>query len=360
MELMTIVRFAVGLAVLILGADTLVKGAARLAAAAGVSALVIGLTVVAFGTSAPEVAVAVQSALAGAPDVALGNVVGSNIFNVLFILGLGSLIVPLVVSAQLVRVDVPVMIGVSVLVLVLGADGHVGWIDGTLLLLGAIGYTTFLLRTGRRQRKAVPPGSPTDRNGPWRDLLLVAVGLALLVLGARWLLDGAVAMASAIGVSELVIGLTVVAAGTSLPEVATSLAASLRGERDIAVGNIVGSNIFNLLLVLGLAGVTAPGGVGVSPGALTFDIPVMIVVAVACLPIFFTGYVIERWEGAVFLAYYVLYAAILFLQATRHDAVEMLEDVILLFVAPLTVMTLVVVAGRELRTRRNRRTEADD
>lgn len=347
-----IIQFGAGLVLLILGANTLVKGAARLARAAGVSPLVVGLTVVAVGTSSPEVAVAIQSALAGANDVALGNVVGSNIFNVLFVLGLASVVTPLVVSTQLVRVDVPVMIGVSFLVLLLGLDGRMGPVDGAVLLVGVVLYTVFLVRLGRRQRARSPRLAEPPERRLLTDGLLILLGLALLVLGSRWLLRAAVAIAASLGVSELVIGLTVVAAGTSLPEVATSLAAGLRGERDMAVGNIVGSNIFNLLLVMGLAAVAAPGGVTVSTGALTFDIPVMIAVAVACLPIFFTGYVIARWEGTVFLAFYALYATILFLQATNHDAAEMLEDVMTLFVLPLTGITLVVVAGRELKAMR--------
>lgn len=345
-----IVQFGAGLALLILGANTLVKGASRLAAARGVSPLVVGLTVVAVGTSSPEVAVAVQSTLAGANDVALGNVVGSNIFNVLFVLGLTSVITPLVVSTQLIRVDVPVMIGVSLLALLLGLDGRVGRVDGAVLLVGVVLYIVFLVRLGRRQRARAPrPETPPRRRRLLTDVLLILLGLALLVLGSQWLLNSAVAIAASLGVSELVIGLTMVAAGTSLPEVATSLAAALRGERDMAVGNVVGSNIFNLLLVLGLAAVAAPDGVTVSPGALTFDIPVMIAVAIACLPIFFTGYVIARWEGTVFLVFYALYATILFLQATNHDAAEMLEDVMTLFVLPLTGITLAVVAARALR-----------
>ena len=353
---MTVLFFVAGGALLIAGAELLVRGASRLAAAAGVSPLVVGLTVVAFGTSAPELAVTVGSAYAGRADVALGNVIGSNIFNVLFILGLSALIAPLAVAHQLVRLDVPLMIGVSLLTLLLSLDGRVGRADGLLLCAGIITYTAFLVRQSRRETADVRAEyqdafgrEPRDRSRWLLNVGAVGLGLALLVLGARWLVAAAVASAAALGVSELVIGLTIVAAGTSLPEVATSVLAAIRGERDIAVGNVVGSSIFNLLAVLGLGSVIAPGGVPVPPGALTFDMPVMIAVAVATLPIFFTGYTIARWEGAVFLAYYVAYTAYLVLDAAEHDALPAFGAAMAWFALPLTALTLVVFAVRAFR-----------
>ena len=353
---MTVLFFVAGGALLIGGAELLVRGASRLAAAAGVSPLVVGLTVVAFGTSSPELAVTVGSAYTGQSDVALGNVVGSNIFNVLFILGLSALIAPLVVAQQLVRLDVPLMIGASLLTLLLSLDGRVGRADGLLLCAGGVTYTMFLIRQSRREAAAVREEyrdafgrEPQGRNLWLLNLGAVVTGLALLVLGARWLVDAAVATAAALGVSELVIGLTIVAAGTSLPEVATSVLAAARGERDIAVGNVIGSNIFNLLAVLGVGSVIAPGGVPVSPGALTFDMPVMIAVAVATLPIFFTGYAIARWEGAVFLAYYAAYTTYLVLDAAEHAALPAFGAAMAWFALPLTALTLVLVALRAFR-----------
>lgn len=348
--------FALGLVLLVAGAELLVRGASRLAAALGVSPLVIGLTVVAFGTSAPEMAVSVQSALAGQADIAYGNVVGSNIFNVLFILGLSAIIAPLVVHLQLVRVDVPVMIVVSGLSLVLSLDLRISRLEGCVLVVGILVYTTWLLRTSRRvqeadaerNHRAGRPGAGS-RIG---NLGRVVVGLGLLVLGSRWLVGGAVATARYFGVSELVIGLTIVAAGTSLPEVATSVLASVRGERDIAVGNVVGSNIFNILAVLGAAAAVSPVGVPVAEAALDFDAPVMVAVAIACLPIFFTGYTISRWEGFVFLGYYGAYTAYLILASSEHDALSAFSQVMMLFVVPLTVLTLVVVTVRASRQRR--------
>ena len=363
MEHGTVLLFVGGGALLVAGAELLVRGASRVAIAAGISPLVIGLTVVAFGTSSPEVAVSIGSAFTGQPDVAIGNVIGSNIFNVLFILGLSALIVPLVVAQQLVRLDVPLMIAMSVLTLILALDGRIGRIDGALLCAAIVAYTMFLIRQSRRETADVRAeyeeafGRAPRRRGAWLlDIGMIVVGLMLLVLGARWLVDAAVITATVLGVSELVIGLTVVAAGTSLPEVATSVLAAVRGERDIAVGNVVGSNLFNLLAVLGLASVVAPDGLSVSPGALTFDMPVMIAVAVATLPVFFTGYTIERWEGAVFLSYYIAYTTYLVLDATQHEALGAFGAAMAWFLLPLTVLTLAVVTARAVR--RDRATAA--
>jgi cation:H+ antiporter len=360
MDVVTLAFFVGGLILLIAGAEILVRGASKLAAAIGISPLVIGLTVVAYGTSAPELAVSVQSAFSGQAELALGNVVGSNIFNVLFILGLSALIAPLVVSQQLVRLEVPLMIGVSLLMAILALDGNLGRLDGALLFAGVVTYTVFAIRQSRKESKQIQDeyakeygNGKSQSKAQWQiNLIFIIAGLGLLVWGSRWLVNGAVAIAQAFGLSELIIGLTIVAAGTSLPEVATSIIASLRGERDIAVGNVVGSNIFNILSVLGLTGLVAPNGVNVSSAALRFDIPVMLAVAVACLPIFFTGKMIARWEGALFLAYYIAYMLYLILDATQHDALPAFSSVMMEFVVPLTVITLLIVVGRSIRAKR--------
>ena len=362
MSWMAFVLLIGGLIVLVIGAEGLVRGAGRLAAALGISPLVIGLTIVAFGTSSPELAVSVQSALSGQADIALGNVVGSNIFNVLFILGLSAVIVPLVVAQQLVRLDVPLMIGVSLLVWVLALDGTIGRWEGALLFAGILAYTIFLIWQSRREKNeavtAEYAGEYAEREArTWQHTLtnvLLAVGaLVLLVLGARWFVDGAIQLARAFGLSELIIGLTIVAAGTSMPEVATSVVAALRGERDIAVRNVVGSNIFNLLAVLGLTALVAPGeGIAVARGMITVDLLFMLAVAIACLPIFFTGHTIARWEGVVFLAYYVVYTVYLILTATQHAALDEFGTALVFFVIPLTLITLVVSVAREIRLRR--------
>ena len=279
-----------GLCVLVLGAHWLVKGASSLALAVGLSPLVIGLTVVAFGTSAPELAVSLKAGLGGHADLAVGNVVGSNVFNTLFILGAAALASPLAVSSRLVRLDVPIMIGASGLAWVFGMNGLVGRGESLFLLACMAAYTALQVRLGRKEAAASAREDATGRPGRkrkdlWRTILLVALGLGGLVLGSRWLVDGATGLARAMGVSELVIGLTIVAAGTSMPELATSVVAGLRGERDIAVGNVVGSNIFNLLGILGVAGAVSPGGLAVAGQVAGFDMPVMAGAAVACLPV---------------------------------------------------------------------------
>jgi len=359
---MTILFLSIGLVFLVVGAEALVRGASSLAGKAGIAPLTIGLTVVAFGTSAPELAVSIGSSLSGQPDVALGNVVGSNIFNVLFILGVAALAAPLTAATQLIRMDVPLGIVVSAGILLLAVNGTIGRAEGLLLTTGIVLYTAFLIVQSRASADERPDSSsPEEAAASWmgtpfssipdwlRDLVLVLVGLALLVVGARWFVDGAVEISRRLGVSELVISLTIVAGGTSLPEAATSLLASLRGQRDIAVGNVVGSNLFNLLAVLGLSATVAPDGLPVSAAVLWFDLPVMLAVAVACLPIFFTGYVIERWEGGLFLGYYGAYTAYLILGATQHDALSTFSLVMGAFVVPLTAVTLAVLAIRAWR-----------
>lgn len=357
MTIMTWVLFVGGLVLLVLGAEWLVRGASKLAAKVGISPLVIGLTVVAFGTSSPEMAVSVQSSFAGQADIAVGNVVGSNIFNVLFILGVSAIITPLIVQQQLIRLDVPIMIGLSILVYVMSLDGVIGRFEGILLFLGIIAYTVFLVIESRRESKAVEEEYAQEYADkkeigwkPWViNVGLVLIGLVLLVQGSNWLVDSSIQIARAFGLSELIIGLTIVAAGTSMPEVATSITAAIKGERDIAVGNVVGSNIFNILAVLGLTGVVAPDGIHVSAAATALDIPVMLAVALMCLPVFFTGNVIDRWEGWIFLAYYATYTTYLILNAIQHDALPLFNNILLNGILPLTIITLVVSLVLERR-----------
>jgi cation:H+ antiporter len=353
---MTILTILAGFALLIAGAEALVRGASRLARAVGIPPLIIGLTVVAFGTSAPEFAVSVQAGLVGQGDLALGNVVGSNIFNVLFILGVSALTVPLVASSQLVRLDVPVMIVVSALAWILAADGKVGRGEGVALMTGLVAYTGFLVFLAKKQRQGPGSDETPAPSRSWRQLAIsaasVVAGLVLLVLGAGWLVQGAVDLSRWLGVSELLIGLTIVAAGTSLPELATSLVAGIRGERDIAIGNVVGSNIFNILGVLGASAAVASQGVAVDPAALRFDIPVMTAAAVACLPVFFTGGRISRLEGMLFLAYYVAYVVFLVLQVTASPRLTTFANAMLYIVIPLTLTGLVCSVLDAVRRRR--------
>ncbi len=356
-----------GLISLVAGAELLVRGATRIAATIGVSSLVVGLTVVAFGTSAPEMAVSISSALSGRPDIAMGNVVGSNILNVLLILGLSALIVPLVVDQKLVRFDVPLMMVVSLLIWAMSADGRIGRLEGLVLFVGLVSYTAWCIVNGRRESdlikqeydeafrndEDVQGEERMPRADSFRHLGLIAAGLVLLVLGAGWLVDGATDIARRLQMSELVIGLTIIAGGTSLPELATSIVAAIRGERDIAVGNVVGSNLFNLLGVLGLSAAFSPEGLTVANQAIQFDIPVMVVVAFACLPIFFTGHLIARWEGALFLGYFIAYTTAQMMLATESETLPIYQMLMCGFVIPLTFVTLVVLVSRTLVRRRS-------
>lgn len=295
-----------GIALLVVGAEVLVRGAVRIAAAARIPPIVIGLTIVAFGTSAPEFAVSLRAGLEGRGAVALGNVLGSNIFNVLVILGISALVRPLIVRERLVRFDVPVMIGASALFFLVGTGGSVGRGEGLFLLALLLLQTVLLVRQGRSDRSGEAAARPGRARLP-AAVGAIAAGLALLVFGSRWLVDGATAIALSFGVSERVVGLTIVAWGTSLPELATSVVAAVRGERDIAVGNVVGSNVFNLLGVLGAAALLAPAGIPVGPSAFRLDGPVMLAAALACFPVFLTGRSIARREGALFLAGFIGY-----------------------------------------------------
>ena len=338
----------------------LVRGATRLAITLGITPLVAGLTVVAFGTSAPELGVSVMAALSGSGgmDIALGNVVGSNIFNVFFILGLSALVAPLLVSIQLVRLDVPVMIGVSVLAIVLSLDGVVSRLDGLVLFTGVIIYTIFVIRLGRRQSANdqsdyfEPPHPLSSRAGQFiLDTGLVISGLVFLVAGSNILVRSAIDIATSLGVSEFVISVTIVAAGTSLPEVATSVVASFRGERDIAVGNIVGSNIFNILAVLGLSSLVSPAGIAVSTHILQFDMMVMLAAALICLPVFFTGFEITRIEGTVLLIYYIIYTSYLVLVENTWKYMQVYDSVILFIVIPVTVIILALMVYQQIKKR---------
>ena len=366
--------FLGGLIALIAGAEVLVRGASRLALSFGLSPLVIGLTVVAFGTSAPEVAVSVGAVLEGRNDIAVGNVVGSNVFNVLGILGLSALVAPLVVHSQVIRQEVPIMIGASLVLVALAVDGTIDRLEAGLLLALLAAYVAFLVVQGRREASggagqsgpagdAASPGRAGDAASEGRagepgdggrelmgrlpvQLLAIAVGLGLLVLGAQWLVSAASGFARALGVSDLVIGLTIVAAGTSLPELATSALAALRGQRDIAVGNAVGSCTFNLLGCLGLAGLVSGGGLAVPAAVLNFDLWVMLAAAIACIPVVISGREIARWEGALFVAHYAAYTGYLILAAADHDALPAYSKAMMSFVIPLAIVTLVAAMLR--------------
>ncbi len=313
-----------GLVLVVAGADALVRGAARAAAAFGVPPLLVGLTVVAYGTSAPELAVSLSAGASARPELALANLVGSNVFNVLVILGLAALFAPIAASADVVRREIPFMLLVTVGAMVLGADAVFGRGDGLLLLAGLAALTAGQVRAARRAARGAARGAahvrrdrhahqsvaePGRGRGLVRDALLVVTGLTGLVIGAGWLVDAAVTIALDLGVSEVVVGLTIVAAGTSLPELATSVVAALRGQRDLAIGNVVGSNVFNLVGILGLASLTAPSGLPVASQVLALDAWVALGAAALLLPLARSGGALVRWEGAVLVVAYAVYLA---------------------------------------------------
>lgn len=344
-----------GLGLLVMGGEILVRGASALAQFFRMSPLLIGLTVVSFGTSAPELAVSLKAVYSNNDALAVGNVVGSNIFNILFVLGGSALVVPLLVNSQLVRRDVPLMIISSMMLMLFTLNGELNRWESLLLFLFLIGYLVLAFYQSRTEKAlTASPASMTDIPAAtharyarlfW-NLLQVVGGVALMAIGANLLIRGASWTAASLGVSELVIGLTVVAIGTSLPEAITSLVAAFRGEREIAVGNVVGSNLFNISAVLGLCGILSPRSIPIPLDAIAFDIPIMVVVAFACFPIFADGNIIRRWEGALFLAYLVLYLTFVVLIATGSSHLDKLTTVTYVFIIPLTVLTVAVSCYR--------------
>lgn len=325
--------FAGGLVVVLVGAELLLRGASRLAALLGVRPIVVGLTVVAMGTSAPELAVGITAARAGQGALAVGNIAGANLLNILFILGLSACIRPLPLHLLSVKLDLGVMIASALTLLAMAANGVLSRLEGMTLVAAGVAYTLAVIRLSRRESLAVrrefaeeyhadkampPPDAALPANrlvvALW-NLLLLGAGIAIAVMGAQLLVSGASGIARAYGVSDAVIGLTIVAMGTAAPELATTLVATLRDDRDVAVGNVVGSCIFNVLVVLGLACSAAPGGIAVDRHLLAIDLPLAAAVAIACLPVFRSGRRISRAEGALFVATYLLYlGALVFLR----------------------------------------------
>lgn len=356
---MVFLTMSVGLILLVFGADYLVKGASSLAKSLGISSLVIGLTIVAFGTSAPELTVSLMSALKGETDLAFGNVVGSNIFNILFILGISAVIVPLSVHRQIIRVETPIMIAAAFFVWWISSDLVIARWEGLVLFLGLVAYTYGQIHFSRKQKSSASDDTvvgefTSDSKSRAKQITFIILGLLGLVAGSKLFVDGAVALATRMGVSELVIGLTIVAAGTSLPEVATSVMAALRNERDIAVGNVVGSCIFNILAVLGISASLSPQAIGIPETALAFDVPIMVAVSLACLPIFFTEYRIGRWEGLLFLGSYIIYTITLVLKAQGHALLPFMTQTTSYFLIPLAVL---VIAASTLKFHKKNRSQ---
>ena len=337
-----------GLALLVAGAELLVRCAVRMAANLKVRPLLIGLTLVAVGSSAPQLTVSLQAALNDTADIAVGSVIGSNIFNILVTLGLSALIIPLRVSRQLVRLDIPLMILASGLVFALALNKQLDRLDGAVLLGGLLVYLALLLRQSRHSGHH-HPRHDLPRTSWLHNLVLMLAALLLLGLAGHLLLGAAVTLATELGLSERIIGLTIIAVSTSLPQLATSLIAAFRGQREIAVGNVIGSNVFNLLGVLGLTALVAPAPLSVSPNALAFDLPVMLGVAALCLPVFYTGYRVTRGEGLLFLGLYLAYGLHVVSFTTGMPLAGKLEHLMLFFVLPALLLFLLLSTLRAWR-----------
>ncbi|MEX0847482.1 MAG: calcium/sodium antiporter [Ilumatobacteraceae bacterium] len=352
MSVWTVVGLLAGLAGLVIGAEMLVKGAASIAGKFGIPPVIIGLTVVALGTSAPELAVSISAALSGEADLALGNVVGSNTFNILMVLGVSAVIGGLAVTQRLVRLDVPLLLVISVVVMLMCLDNEVSRIDGAILFAGIVVYTLWLIREARRDPAVAPEVDDLVVERPLAvHIGFVVVGLGILIVGSQLLVGAATDIAEAAGLSDLVIGLTIVAVGTSTPELATSIMAAYRGQRDLAVGNVVGSCVFNLLAVLGATAVVSSEPIGVSDAALRLDLPVMLAATFVLLPIFWNGFSVRRWEGAMLVVFYIVYVTYLILDTSDHAASSVVGPSALIVTA-LVLLTLSVTGVQGWRRHR--------
>lgn len=358
-----------GLAALLVAGHLLVSGSVLIGRRFGLTPTVIGLTIVAAGTSAPELAVFARAIQADDTELAVGSVVGSNIANVLLVLGLVAALGTVRLARRVVRIDVPVMITASVLLLLFALDGLISPGESAVLVTGVVIFIAFTVRSRRSDRPSAssPPASSTDEHtagGSHRPIVLgkgvglVAAGAVGLVLAADQVVAGAEQLAVDLGVPELIVGLTVVALGTSAPEIVTSLVAAARGQRDLAVGNAVGSNIFNILLVMGLSGLFARPGIALSAEIVSIDLPIMVAAAVACLPVLFWDHKLDRWEGLVFLSYYAAYTVFLILTATDHGATGTYVAAMIWFVAPITALAVATIVLRDRRSRHAPRSRA--
>jgi len=301
----------------------------------------------------------VQSALAGQADISIGNVIGSNVFNIFFILGIAALIRPIKIAEQLIRLDAPIMVGVSIFALALALDGWLSRLEGIILISLLIVYIIFTLWASKKEKKDVQDeyaeeyATKEQKNLKTilKNLFFVGGGLAMLYFGSHWLVEAAIIIARTFGVSELVIGLTIVAAGTSMPEVATSIVAAMKGEGDISAGNVIGSNIFNILGVLGVAAATTPESIPVAVNIIRFDLPIAIFAAVVTIPVFIVDNYISRYDGLIFFSYFVFYNVLVVMRALSNPSVPMLESFLYAYI-PLTFFIFVALAARYLWKRR--------
>ncbi|MGA0163702.1 MAG: calcium/sodium antiporter [Bdellovibrionota bacterium] len=351
MLLTSIGEIVLGLVILSFGADWLVRASVKISGLLSIPTVIIGLTIVSFGTSAPELAVSAISALSNQSDLAIGNVLGSNIFNILVIIGLSAAIRPMQVHLNLIRIDTPILVALSFLLFLICWGLEISRFAGFILVGLLAAYILLQLFLVKREKKSAKideelqeivketqiKGDKTKAFLMYSGLFLV--GLGLLILGSRWFVSGSVDLARWLGWSELIIGLTLVAVGTSIPEIAASVAAALRGHHDIAIANAIGSNVFNILCVLGITSIIQP--LSVAPEALVFDFPVMISVALICWPIFLQGRKVERYEGFLLLLFYLGYMSLLYLRAIGTIELSTYTDTLLYWIIPLASILFV-------------------
>lgn len=326
--LINAVWFVAGVIALVFGAEVMVRGSANMATRLGIRPIVVGLTVVSIGTSMPELAVGVVSAAEGSGALAVGTIAGTNVVNLMLILGLSALVRPLAIEMRTLHLELPVMAAAAVLFWALAANGELSRLDGVALAVGAIVYTVVVVRASRREshqvaaefalaysEDTIPDSKPPDDRHIARSVGMTLGGIVIVLVGAEWLVDAAVAMARGFRVSDALIGLTIVAIGTSAPEIVTTVVSTLRGERDIGVGNLLGSTIYNILLVLGVTCLVPAHGLALPPALVQVDIPVMVAATLVCIPIFIHGRKVHRVEGGTMVTAYLVY--LMFLLAAQ-------------------------------------------
>lgn len=351
--ILILLKLLLSLVFLIIAAEVMLKGSLGLANALNVSPLVIGLTVVAFGTSAPELAINISSLAAGHGDIAIGNVIGSNIFNVLFILGITTLFYPLRVTQKVIRVDIPIMIFLYVLVWLMSLNGFLSFWEGVFFVSGLVFYILFSIRSAKKEAKSIRKEyakefSSAKTMSKIKSVVFISLGVLGLALASKFFVGSATELAILMNLSELIIGLTVVACGSAAPEVVISITAARKGESDIAVGNIIGSCIFNILCVLGFTVLLFPNQ-EITRAAINFDIPIMVVSSVLCIPLFMTDMKVSRWEGAVLVLSFVSYISWITLDSTDHDAAEPFGKFVMFFLVPIMASAVLFTFVRYMK-----------
>lgn len=350
------ILLGVGLVILLGSAELLVHQATKLAGLLGTSNLFIGLTITAFGTSLPELAVGISGQLSRNADVGLGNIIGSNIFNVLFVLGLAAVIRPIIVQRSNIRRDIPIILATCILFFIMAMDGNIGTVEAFLLILILAGYLyyTFRIKSSQEEKESGRGDSSKGKATQYRIPIIIGltiISIALIIISSNWIVTGASGIAGRFGMSQFVIGLTVVAVGTSLPEIATSIAAVRQGNFDLAVGNVLGSCFFNIVAVPMAMTLVSSLPLTISSEAVWVDIPFMILALVACMPVFISGHRISRSEGVLYLFYYTLYAVMLYFRGIPGSFLSRYKVELGILALPIMIITIVILFVRTYKVR---------